>query len=86
MTAVELIARVQMECFCKTLFPKAGKTVGSTDSSVRDNRKDTAQPAFSKPRSSPSFGGGGATTSWSLIALFMLLMLRRFKYKGSQRV
>ena len=43
---------------------------------VRNNRVDQNQPAFSKPRSSPSLGGG-AMGPWILLVLLPLLAVRK---------
>jgi Ca-activated chloride channel family protein len=46
---------------------------------VRDNRRDTQQPAFSTPRANPSSGGsgGGAMGPWILLLLLPLLAAGR---------
>lgn len=47
-------------------------------SPIRDNRKDTQQPAFNTPKAYPKGGsGGGAMGPWALLLLLPLLLAKR---------
>lgn len=48
---------------------------------VRDNRKDTQQPAFQSPRSYPSGGSGGGSSDFWLILMLLPLFVSTLKNK-----